>query len=279
MSAASLEALSRTFGGRQRLAAAIVVGLLAGFLSGLFGVGGGILIVPSLVIIMKMSQRMAHGTSLAAIIPIATSGVIGFAVRDSVDWPAAAFIILGASAGAVLGVQALHRIPQRALALIFGTFLVLAAIRLLINLPEATGREEIDVAMALGFVALGAVSGTLAGLLGVGGGIVIVPAVVLLYSVPDAIAKGTSLLVIIPTAIVGTMRNVGRDNADLPVAAVVGVLGMGSAYAGSQIAVELDPRLSARLFAGLLLAVTLRLLLQQRGSHPAEDSRESPSYE
>jgi uncharacterized membrane protein YfcA len=58
-------------GGRAGTAKVMVAGLIAGFLSGLFGVGGGILLVPALVILLGMGQRLAHGTSLAAIVPIA----------------------------------------------------------------------------------------------------------------------------------------------------------------------------------------------------------------
>src|SRR4051794_29643170 len=67
----------------------IVVGLVAGLLSGIFGVGGGILIVPGLVLALGMQQRLAHGTSLAAIIPIAAAGLSGYAVAGEVDWLAA----------------------------------------------------------------------------------------------------------------------------------------------------------------------------------------------
>lgn len=83
-------------GTRAGLVRAALLGLAAGFLSGLFGVGGGILIVPVLVLALGMNQRLAHGTSLAAVLPIAASGLIGFAVEDSVDWPVALALTAGA---------------------------------------------------------------------------------------------------------------------------------------------------------------------------------------
>ena len=77
--------------GRRRAAGRlVVVGLAAGFLSGLFGVGGGVLMVPGLVLVLGMGQRLAHGTSLAAIVPIAVAGVAGYALAGEVDWLAAA---------------------------------------------------------------------------------------------------------------------------------------------------------------------------------------------
>src|SRR5205085_8999022 len=81
---------------RVRFAGLAVVGVLAGFLSGLFGVGGGILIVPGLVLVLKMEQRLAHGTSLGAILPISVAGVIGYAIDRSGDRPSGALLTAGA---------------------------------------------------------------------------------------------------------------------------------------------------------------------------------------
>jgi uncharacterized membrane protein YfcA len=256
--------------GRLRLVGSATVGVLAGFLSGLFGVGGGILIVPGLVLLMGMGQRLAHGTSLAAIAPIAVAGVAGYAIQDSIDWIAAGLITLGAASGAIIGTRALRSISPRALRLAFVAFLLVTAIRLLVDVPQAAGRGSLDALMVIGLIALGVVSGTLAGLLGVGGGIVIIPVLVLLFSVPDVIAKGTSLAVIIPTAMVGTVRNMAHGNADLPVAAVVGLFGVASAFGASQLAVRLSPTLSGVLFATLLLAVAANMILRDRGGVRAE---------
>lgn len=264
-----------------RIAGAAGVGLLAGGLSGLFGVGGGILIVPGLVLILGMGQRMAHGTSLAAILPIAVSGVTAYALEGAVDWPAAALIVAGSAGGAVLGTYALRRLSQELLRLLFGVFLLLTAARLLINIQPAAGRSDLDLGMALALVLVGILSGTLAGLLGVGGGIVIVPALVILFSVPDAVAKGTSLAVIIPTALVGTLRNTRHRGADLSVALLVGLFGVASAFIGSKVALGLEPRLSNILFAGLLFLVAARLLIRVpvRGRAPASPQGGGPASE
>jgi uncharacterized membrane protein YfcA len=130
---------------------------------------------------------------------------------------------------------------------------------MVVDIPQATGRSGLGATAALGMVLVGVVSGTLAGLLGVGGGIVIVPALVLLFSVPDAVAKGTSLAVIIPTALVGTARNVRHANASLPVATVVGLLGVASAFGAAQLSVGLSPRVSGLTFASLLMAVAAHI--------------------
>ena len=246
---------------RSALVLTAIVGAAAGFLSGLFGVGGGILIVPGLVIALKMEQRLAHGTSLGAILPIAVAGVIGFALDHSVDWTAGGLIILGAIGGAVVGARLLGHLSDRLLRLAFGLFLVATAVRLLVNTQAPSGRGAIDVWLAVALVVVGVVSGIVAGLLGVGGGIIVVPVLVVLFSVPGAIAKGTSLLVIIPTAIAGTIVNFRQGNIDTAVAAVVGLTGAGAAFAGSKLATHIGAHLSSVLFAALLLLVSVRFLL------------------
>lgn len=248
------------------LAAPVLVGLLAGFLSGLFGVGGGILLVPGLMIVLGMEQRRAHGTSLAAIVPIAVAGVIGYAVHRSVDLPAAALLALGSAGGAVAGARLLDRLPGRALQLAFGGLLVLTAVRLFLAGDGARASRPLTVGLAAGLVVIGVAAGVLAGLLGVGGGIVMVPALVLLLGSSDVLAKGTSLAVIIPTALVGTVQNARAGNADVPAAVTAGLAGAASAAAGAVVAVRLDPTLSRALF-GLLLVVAAAQLILNRPVH------------
>jgi uncharacterized membrane protein YfcA len=245
----------------SRLARAAAVGLVAGFLSGLFGVGGGILVVPALVLVMAMDQRLAHGTSLAAVLPIAVSSTLGYALEDKVDWPVAALLAAAAVGGAVVGTHALHRLPQRALGFAFAGLLAATAVRLLIDHSDGgVGGADLDAGAVVGLLVLGVASGILAGLLGVGGGIIMVPAMVVLFGIAPAVAKGTSLAVIVPTSIMGTWRNRRNGNADLPIAVVVGLAGVVSAFVASKISVGMSETVSNVLFALLLVAVAARML-------------------
>ncbi|HKY65236.1 MAG TPA: sulfite exporter TauE/SafE family protein [Acidimicrobiales bacterium] len=260
------------------IAKIVVVGLAAGFLSGLFGVGGGVLMVPGLVLVLGMGQRLAHGTSLAAIVPIALAGVLGYALEGEVDWVVSLFLVVGAAGvGAFVGTYLLHLLPTRLLALVFAAVLVATAVRMLIGEATAPGRGDLTVGAAVGLVAVGVLAGTLSGLLGVGGGVITVPALVLLLGVPAAVAKGSSLAVIIPTAVVGTQRNRARGNVDLRVAAVVGLSGVVSSFLASQLSVGLDERLSNRLFAGLLLAVAAKLIWDNRRPAPVVEGEDDQS--
>ena len=250
----------------QRVVLAAIVGLLAGFLAGVFGVGGGILIVPALVLVLGVKQRLAHGTSLAAIIPIAVVGVVGYGAAGSVDWVAAVVLAAGSALGVVAGTHGLQRLPQRALRLAFSAFLIANAISLFLTLGSSGSQKSLSIATALGLLLIGLFAGTIAGLLGVGGGVVVVPALVLVISMGVAKAKGTSLAVIVPTAVVGTLRNLRARNVDLVLAAVVGLTGMASAYVGTKLSVEMSPRLSKILFACLLIAIVATSLIGARQS-------------
>jgi uncharacterized membrane protein YfcA len=250
--------------GSRWLVRAAVLGLVAGFLGGLFGVGGGILIVPALVLFLHMDQRLAHGTSLAAVLPIAIASLIGYTLADKVDWPVGALLAIGAVGGAVIGTHILHVLPQRVLGYVFAGFLLLTAIRLVVDHASALGRSELTVGRAGVLVLIGLVTGILAGLLGVGGGIVMVPAMIVLFGIPAVVAKGTSLAVIVPTAVMGTWRNRTKHNTDLHIAAVVGVAGIVSAFAASQVSVGLSETTSNVLFALLLTVVAVRMLWQFR---------------
>lgn len=241
-----------------------VVGVLAGTLSGLFGVGGGILMVPGLVMLLGFNQRLAHGTSLAAIVPIALSGVAGFGLEDSIDWPVAGLLVVGSGVGAAIGTNALARLPVGTLRLAFAGLLLATAARMVIAIPDATGRGDLDVLAAVGLAGTGLGTGILAGLLGVGGGVIMVPAQILLFGIPDAVAKGTSLAVIVPTAVVGTSRNLKHGNASMSIATVLGLSGVISAYLMSKVAVDLDPTLSSVLFALLLAVTAARMFLTHR---------------
>jgi len=248
---------SRTWG------APIAVGLIAGFLSGLFGVGGGILIVPALVVLLGMDQRRAHGTSLGAAVPISAVAAAGFALDGSVNWAVAAVVLAGSALGVLGGTWLLGVLPQRALRLAFVAILVLTAARLLVATPVGAP-VTLTPAVVVGGLALGLVTGVLAGLLGVGGGIIMVPALVVLFGMADVVAKGTSLVVIIPTAVLGTLRNRAAGNVDLRTALLVGLAGTVSAAAGVAVATRLDPRVSITLLALLLLATAARLYQQDR---------------
>jgi uncharacterized membrane protein YfcA len=109
-----------------------VIGLAAGVFSGLFGVGGGTVMVPLLVLWLAYGEREATGTSLAAIVVIAAAAVVVHALYGNVRVAEALSVGLPAVAGVVAGTALQQRVPQRAVSLLFAVVLVAAAVELLI---------------------------------------------------------------------------------------------------------------------------------------------------
>lgn len=244
----------------------VLIGLGAGLLAGVFGVGGGILIVPMLVVVAKFDQRYAHGTSLAAVLPIAISNIFTYWAHDHIDWHLAAFIAVGAVAGAFVGTYLLHVLNHRTLAVSFSLVMIFTAVRLFWHITT-NGRGDLDLAHIVGAVVLGLLAGTLSGLLGIGGGVVTVPLMIMFFGIPPVLAKGTAVAVTIPTAAMGTWRNRTKKNVDMKAAAILGAGGIVTAIIGGMIANSMPDRLSNVLFAILLLALATRLLLEVRREH------------
>lgn len=246
-------------------ATVVLVGVVAGATSGLFGVGGGIVMVPALTLLAGFGAKRATATSLTAIVPISVAGAGGYAVAGEVDVAYAALVALGALLGAVAGTRGLHRISAPALQLAFAGLMLVTAVRLAVGGDgDGAGRLDVTLLVAAGLVLVGLAAGGLAGLFGVGGGIVVVPALTILLGLPLVTAKGTSLLVIVPTAVLGTIRNRRTGLVDLPAGTVVGLAGVLSALAASRLSLDLDPQLSAVLFAGLLVVAAVRMAVEAR---------------
>lgn len=108
------------------------MGVVAGVVSGLFGVGGGVIVVPGLVLWMGLEQRRAAATSLATIAASAGAALFLFGRASSVDWEAAVYLLVGSAVGASVGARYLDRIPGAWLTWTFATLMVVAAGRLVI---------------------------------------------------------------------------------------------------------------------------------------------------
>ena len=111
-----------------------LLGLVAGVLSGLFGIGGAILIVPSLVLLFKLDQHTASGTSLAALLlPVGILGMLQYYKRGQVNLPYAALIAVGLFVGALLGAKVAGTLGDATLRRAFGAFLLLVSVKLLLS--------------------------------------------------------------------------------------------------------------------------------------------------
>lgn len=245
-------------GGGRRPAGWLVlasIGLGAGFLSGLFGVGGGIVMVPALIGLARMDGRAAAATSLAAIVPVAATGGVSYAGVGAIDLAAGALLAAGAIGGAQLGAWLLVRVPAAVGRWLFVGFVGVVIVQLLLTVPSRDAGIELTLWSGVALALVGFAVGALSGVLGVGGGVLIVPLLMLLFGAGDLVAKGTSLLTLVPSAISGTVGNLVRRTVDLPAAIVVGAAACATTALGAMVAAVLAPDVAAVLFAVFLAGV------------------------
>jgi uncharacterized membrane protein YfcA len=241
--------------------ALIAVGLGAGTASGFFGIGGGAIMVPGMVIVAGLTQHQAHANSLGAVIPIAIFAVVPFALAAEVDPLLALILASGSLGGARVGARLMGRMSERQLRLAFSAVLAATAIQMLVSpasgLFHPTGAGYIVVGVAVGLV-----GGFASALLGIGGGMVLVPAMSVLMGVPQHLAQGTSLLTIIPTAFVGAQVHRRAGLISMRIVALLAVGGIVGGFVASNIALGIDEATLRRAFAIFALVMLARLLAE-----------------
>lgn len=250
----------------------VAIGVLAGVLSGLFGVGGGVIVVPALMAFARMDQRRASATSLVAIAPAAVVGAVTYAAQGEVHWLAALTLAVGSVIGAPLGARLLRALPLRVLPWIFVGFIAVVLVSLFTTVPTRGGEVHFGVVEAIVLLLLGLLSGVLSGLVGVGGGVVIVPGLEVVLGAGDLLAKGTSLLTMVPTSVSGTVANLRRRAVDLRVGLTVGITAAVCSPGGALLARLVDPQVGTWLFAAFLVAVAVIVLSHGRRRAPQDDA-------
>jgi len=111
----------------------IGIGLIAGILSGLLGVGGGIILVPAMTMYLGMAQHSAHATSLAVIIPTAIASTIIYGFHGNLDINLAFYLAIGSSLGASLGAKMMKKMSAKQLKFLFGFMLIAVGIRMVLS--------------------------------------------------------------------------------------------------------------------------------------------------
>jgi len=240
-----------------------VIGLSAGILGGLVGIGGGMIMIPLMVAFLGMGQHQAHGTSLFAVVFTGLVGAVTYAMHGSVNHFAAAVLAVTAGVMAIIGARYTQRLSEKALRRTFGFFLI-AMSALMLSKPYLPAVAALSVTGWAGVTTLlisGAVVGFLAGLMGVGGGGIMTPVLVLLMGMSQYTAQGTSLAAMVPPAVVGswTHRRLGNVRKDVLLVLIAGVLA-GTCLGGAMA--HLVPERELRiLFSLVILWVGIRDVL------------------
>lgn len=230
------------------------IGLAAGAFGGLVGLGGGVVMIPLMVGFAGLVQKQAHGTSLVAVVFTGIVGYLTYATKGQVDLVGAAMLAVTATFTARLGARYAHVLPEWKLKRAFGWFLIAVALLLVVRPWIAGPSSRVDPVMqAVVLLVTGVFTGFLSGMMGVGGGSIMVPAMVLLAGFPQKLAQGTSLLAMIPAGAVGAYTHWRLGNVVTPLlwGLIPGVL-IGT-FAGSSMALRL-PEVALRLaFAAVII--------------------------
>lgn len=249
-----------------------VVGLSAGLLSGLLGIGGGIIIVPGLIWAAGLDRHTASGTSLVAILPIAVVAAVTYAVAPggAFEPEASAVFVIGSLGGAVLGARMNARVSERGLRLAFALISGVFGLRLVIPLGFGAGSDTLplDLTAIVLLLALGLNGGFLAGLLGVGGGAIAIAVMVFALGTSQVLAQGIALVATIPTVIVAALQHRRQGSLAPGPGFAVGVAGMATAIPGALLAFALPVSLLRVLFGLFLIFGSVRMLQTLRASRP-----------
>lgn len=206
----------------------LVIGVNAGILGGLIGIGGGMVMIPLMVAFLGMGQHQAHGTSLFAVVFTGLVGALTYAMHGSVNHFAAAVLAITGGVMAAVGARYTQRLSERMLRRVFGFFLIAMSVLMLLK-PYLPVVASLPVTGGAGVTVLlisGTVVGFLAGLMGVGGGGIMIPVLVLIMGMNQYTAQGTSLAAMVPPAVIGswTHRRLGNVRKDVLLFLIAGVL-------------------------------------------------------
>jgi uncharacterized membrane protein YfcA len=237
-----------------------LIGFLAGLFGGLVGLGGGVVMIPLMVGIKKLSQHQAHGTSLVVLVFTGITGAISYYfTKGTVDFLAAGLLALTAIFTASKGAHLAHALPEWKLKKVFGVFVIIISVFLVLKtyLPHVSSPLEGWVKVIILLLA-GALTGLISGMMGVGGGSLMVPAMVLLVGMNQHFAQGSSLLAMIPAGAVGawTHHKLGNVQVDLLYGLIPGVI-VGTFF-GSGIANYLPENILRVVFAVVIIWTGIR---------------------
>lgn len=250
------------------IAAAIGLGLAIGALVGLLGGGGSVLAVPALVYLVGQPLPQAVATSLLVVGMTAVVALLPRLRARQIAWRIAVVFGAAGAATAFAGAAVNRLLPPDVVLALFAVLMVAAGVRMLQDKPATgaactTDRGSVDWRRCLPrTVAGGLVVGFLTGLLGVGGGFLIIPVLVLVLGLPMTTAIGTSLVVVAVNSAAGFVAHAGDAPLDVPVTVGFTAAAVVAALLAGRLGAGLDTTRLKRWFAWLVFAVAALVLVQ-----------------
>lgn len=242
-------------------------GLAGGLLSGMFGIGGGIVLVPLLGLALGLNQHQAQGVTLAAmLLPNGLPAVLHYRrMGVPIRWRLVAILVVGFLGGVYGGSLLANRIPEPPLRWGFAAFMVLMAVRMLLAgeakapgpAPSVSGAGTVAIGLAIGLV-----GGVSSGLLGIGGGVVIIPLLAGWLGMSQHEAQATSLAVMLPPIFLPGVIVYAAAQHGLPWAILGGVAAgfMAGAFVGARLATSVKGPALRIAFAAVMAAMAALML-------------------
>jgi uncharacterized membrane protein YfcA len=243
----------------------VAVGLGAGVLSGLFGVGGGIVMTPGLSALAGLAPIVALATPLPVILPTAAVGAHTYHRAGEVDVRAAAWISLTGAGASAVGAAFTRVVNARFLLLVTAALLAWQSVQILRGRSRMASESDVRAIPTWTLVLLGLVAGLLSGLLGIGGGLVIVPALAGMLRLPLKRALGTSLVAVVVLVIPGTIVHAALGHLDWTAALFLVVGAVPGARLGATIALGAKERTLRLMVGSFLTVVAVAYGVQQAG--------------
>ena len=241
-----------------------LIGIFAGFVSGFFGIGGGVFMVPAMCMLLKYPIKRAISTSLGAIIVFAVGGTILHIIHSHAQiWWIVVFSALGAIPAALLGVRLRSKLPDKALCVIFSIVMFFASFRIIFS-DIFTNWQIIPDGQYFWYIGVGIIGGFFSACLGIGGGTIMIPAMFIFGGIPMEIASPTSLATVILISSTGVIFQNKLKTLHLPSMRHLAIPGVISVFIGvyllNFLSVE-SPEIIKKMFGVLLVLIGLRMMI------------------
>lgn len=241
------------------VAAPVAFGIIIGLLLGLVGGGGSILTVPILVYVLGLSPHEATATSLVIVGATAVAGLAPHMQASRVQWRTAVLFGAAGIVGTFAGAWGNRQVSGPVILLLFGILMLVVAARMVRSgVPDVKAESEPRVWI---IPVAGLTVGVLTGFFGVGGGFVIVPALVLWLGLPMRVAVGTSLLIIAINSLAGAVAHRDDGAFNWMVAALFIAGGLLGGQLGARAVGRVNERVLQRSFAGVMVSIALFLII------------------
>lgn len=244
---------------------ALGIGLSTGFLSGLIGLGGGILLTPMLRLFLGTPQLLALATPLPVLFPTAISGSAAYYKERLADFRLGGLMLITALPMTWLGASLVPLVGGRTLMIWTAGFIMLVAGSFIMRtiLLKEQADDQPSPARTMMALTIGAIGGFFAGLLAIGGGIIYIPAILRFFRRPMKVAQATSLAMVTIVAIPGTIKHAMLGNIDWRLALILAFGTIPAGYLGARVAVKLRNRTLERIFGVLTMAFGIYFLLTE----------------